>query len=115
MENLQSYMENTSENKKEGKPKRNEEKIINVIFTKKNDNVEDTITIISELDRDFLISQKDDSLDKIKLENNNINKFKKQQINLKKKIVQNLEYFIKTNRVNKKINYNLINYKYINI
>ena len=67
--------------------KRNEieKKIIKVIYTKQKDNKENKMTIISKLNKEFSISNKDNLNDKIKLENNSVDKFKKQQINLKKK------------------------------
>ena len=101
---------------KESKEPRNQKRkfiiskdIIKEIFSLQKINVEDKITMISELNKEFSISKRDNLNDKINLEKNSIDKFKKQQINLKKKIVKNLKSFIKTNQEKKNINDNLNN------
>ena len=101
---------------KESKEPRNQKRkfiiskdIIKEIFSLQKINVEDKITMISELNKEFSISKRDNLNDKINLEKNSIDKFKKRQINLKKKIVKNLKSFIKTNQEKKNINDNLNN------
>ena len=101
---------------KESKEPRNQKRkfiiskdIIKEIFSLQKINVEDKITMISELNKEFSISKRDNLNDKINLEKNSIDKFKKRQINLKKKIVKNLKSFIKTNQEKKNINNNLNN------
>ena len=101
---------------KESKEPRNQKRkfiiskdIIKEIFSLQKINVEDKITMISELNKEFSISKRDNLNDKINLEKNSIDKFKKQQINLKKKIVKNLKSFIKTNQEKKNIDDNLNN------
>ena len=103
---------------KESKEPRNQKRkfiiskdIIKEIFSLQKINVEDKITMISELNKEFSISKRDNLNDKINLEKNSIDKFKKRQINLKKKIVKNLKSFIKTNQEKKNINDNLNNNK----
>ena len=93
--------------------KRNEieKKIIKVIYTKQKDNKENKMTMISKLNKEFSISNKDNLNGKSNLEKNSVDKFKKQQINLKKKKEQNLKNFIKTNQEKKNINDNLNNNK----
>ena len=96
--------------------KRNEieKKIIKVIYSiyiKQKDNKENKMTMISKLNKEFSISNKDNLNGKSNIEKNSVDKFKKQQINLKKKKEQNLKNFIKTNQEKKNINDNLNNNK----
>ena len=92
---IETNIEKLNENKKRNIIKI---RIIKPKNTNQKNNIDNKITNISILNEESSISQKYSLFDKIKSENNNIDKFKKRQIKFKQKMIQNLKKFIEENQ-----------------